>query len=172
MGALSPNLASARQDAPPHPKTKISALARDPARSWVPREGRNFAFGGRLRAHILKVFGDVLFVKIGTETWVSNSGITATFTLDAGYETSLSDTVAAGDPNGLSEEEEQFLADIIEGVIVDELAAIKYNNEPYERIADNSEIKTSEHPVYILSGFPHRLGHLPESLVGKPPRGD
>ena len=38
--------------APPHPKTKISALARDPAQSRVPRESRNFAFGGRLRAHI------------------------------------------------------------------------------------------------------------------------
>ena len=92
-----------------------------------------------------------VFAALGTNTWESDSGITTAWNIDVNYEPGLSNTVDGDDLNGLSYRQEQFLADIIEGVIVDELAAIKYENEPYDRIADNSEILTSNHPVYILT---------------------
>ena len=92
-----------------------------------------------------------VFAALGTNTWESDSGITTAWNIDANYNSGLSNTVDGDDLNGLSYRQEQFLADIIEGVIVDELADIKYKSEPYDRIADNSEIKTSDHPVYILS---------------------
>ena len=84
--------------------------------------------GGHLQPQYPTDVSGTVFEKFETETWVSNTGITATFNLDAGYETGLSNTVAVGDKNGLSEREEQF-ADIIEGVIVDELAGVKFDNE-------------------------------------------
>ena len=92
-----------------------------------------------------------VFEALGTNTWESDAGITTAWDIDLSYEQGLSDIVAAGDLNGLSAREEQFLADIVEGVIIDELAEVKYNSQPYDRIANNSEILASNHPVYILS---------------------
>ena len=91
-----------------------------------------------------------VFAALGTNTWESDSGITTAWNIDANYEPGLSNAVDGDDLNGLSYRQEQFLADIIERVIVDELAGIKYEIDPqsgqnlgkvkYDRIDSLSEM--------------------------------
>ena len=99
-----------------------------PVEAWTsPKSIMLFDAGSRHPYPTDVEYNGTVFAALGTNTWESDAGITTTWDIDLNYEPGLSNTVAADDLNGLSEREEQFLADIIEGVIVDELAGMKFD---------------------------------------------
>ena len=89
-----------------------------------------------------------VFAALGTDTWMGSSDVSMTWNI-SNYGVGLDETVAANDTNGLSEKQEQFIADVVEGVFIDELSSIKYDTDTY---AVNAQLSTSkDHPVYVTT---------------------